>query len=112
MSTILVLNCCILGNDPSHIFPIEIERTKLVGTLKKAIKEEKKHTFRHVDADTLALWRVSIPDDKSLKDNLRKLDPDDEPLSPMRELSEVFAESPAHRHVHIIVRPIPIGECN
>jgi hypothetical protein len=41
-----------------HIFPVKITRTESVRTLKKVIKEEKKHVFRHIDADTLKIWKV------------------------------------------------------
>src|SRR5580693_7268569 len=113
MSNTLVLNCWLLGDDPTHIFPVKIERTELVGTLKKTIKDEKKHAFEHVDADTLVLWRVSIPVGGSFKQNLSKLDfVDEQSLSAVDELSEVFAESPAPKHVHVIVRSFPIGECD
>jgi hypothetical protein len=110
----LELNCLVLGDDnPSHIFPVKIEKTALVGTLKEVIKDKKKPAFEHVDADTLVLWRVSIPVGGSFKQNLSKLDfVDEQSLSAVDELSEVFAESPVAKHVHVIVRSFPIGECN
>lgn len=40
MSTLLQLNCWVLGDDPNRIFPVEIAGTKTVGSLKKAIKDE------------------------------------------------------------------------
>jgi hypothetical protein len=46
------------GDDTPHIFSVKINCTESVGTLKKAIKEEKKHAFQHVDADTLNIWKV------------------------------------------------------
>jgi hypothetical protein len=52
------LNCLVLGDDPNHVFPVEIAPTRTVGGLKKAIKGEKKHTFEHIDADALVLWKV------------------------------------------------------
>jgi len=48
----------VLGDDPSHVFTVEIPKTKTVSILKKAIKEEKKHALEGVDADTLVLWKV------------------------------------------------------
>src|SRR5258708_3115374 len=113
MSDMLDLNCWVLGDDPSHIFPIEIAESKTVGGLKKAIKEEKKPEFDHVAADSLDLWKVSIPDDRNLKENIGKLDFDDEqPLSPMAKLSKVFADAPEEMHLHIVVRVPPAGELN
>jgi hypothetical protein len=75
MPTILELNCCIPG-DHRHTWALEIEATKSVGNLKEAIKEKQKHVFDHVDADTLVLWRVSIPDER-LEENITGLDFDE-----------------------------------
>lgn len=55
----LHLNCIVLGDDPSHIFPINIAQTRTVGDLKDMIKDKKKRYFDHVDADSLKLWKVS-----------------------------------------------------
>jgi hypothetical protein len=49
----------VLGDDHARVFTIEILSTKNVSALKRAIKDEKKHAFEHVDADTLVLWMVS-----------------------------------------------------
>jgi hypothetical protein len=57
-SDILLLNCCILGEE-RNVFSVEISKTKPVSILKDLIKEKKKHTFRGIDADTLNLWKVS-----------------------------------------------------
>jgi Crinkler effector protein N-terminal domain len=61
----------VLGEDHSHVFPVEISASKTVGALKKAIKAEKMHAFEHVDADSLILWSVSIPADETLEEKLR-----------------------------------------
>ena len=55
----LDLNCIVLSDDPSHVFPVKIARTESISTLKKMIKEEKKPAFDHVPTDTLSLWKVS-----------------------------------------------------
>jgi hypothetical protein len=55
----LELNCIVQGDDTDHLFTVEIAHTKNVSALRKAIEEEKKHTFEQVDADTLSLWKVS-----------------------------------------------------
>lgn len=61
MSDTLELNCWVLSDDddPRRIFPVKIAKNETVGTLKKAIKAEKKHAFEHIDADSLDLWQVS-----------------------------------------------------
>jgi Crinkler effector protein N-terminal domain len=109
----LDLNCLVVEDDISaaRVFPVKIARSETVGGLKDAIKDKKKHAFDGVDADRLDLWKVSIPDDRSLKENISKLKFDDEQsLSPMKELLEVFSESPARKHLHIVVRAPPAGE--
>lgn len=58
MSDMLNLNCWLLGDDPQRVFPVEIAKTKTVGGLKKAIKDEKKHAFDGIDADLVDLWKV------------------------------------------------------
>jgi hypothetical protein len=45
MSNILELNCWVIGDDPRHVIPIKIASSETVGTLKKAIKDEIKHSF-------------------------------------------------------------------
>ena len=71
MANTLALNCLVAGDDPDHIFTIEIADTKNVGGLKDAIKDKKKLTFQHVDADALVIQKVSLSVDESLKESLR-----------------------------------------
>jgi len=95
MSSTLHLNCLVLGDDASHVFVIKMERTESISALKDAIKDKKRHAFQHVDADTLVLWKVSIPVSRSLTENLGKLDfVDEDSLLPVEELSDVFSDSP------------------
>jgi hypothetical protein len=57
--SVIVLNCWVLGDDSSRVFPVKIATTESVGTLKKLIKEEKERGFlRDVDASDLGLWKV------------------------------------------------------
>ena len=49
------LNCLLLGESRTHTFSVGIQAKKAVGAFNKAIKEEKRHAFDHVDADTLIL---------------------------------------------------------
>jgi hypothetical protein len=59
MSNILELNCWVLGDDPRHVFPVKIATSETIGYLKKAIKDEIKHSFDDLDAKSLDLWKVS-----------------------------------------------------
>jgi hypothetical protein len=110
MSATLQLNCWVFGDDVSRVFPVKITNTESVGTLKKAIKEEKKPAFDHVTADSLALWKVSFPVNHSLQQNLANLDLTDETsLSSVDVLLEVFSNVPPFKHLHIVVKPC-VGE--
>jgi hypothetical protein len=101
MPSTLELNCLVSGDDPSHIFTIEIADARNVSALKDAIKEKKKPAFDHIPADTLILWKSSFPVDESLQENLRKF-VGEKPLSPVNKLSKVFSN--VHdTHLHIVV---------
>ena len=54
MGTPLALNCWVLGEDSTRIFPVLIDGDKNVCDLKKP-------AFDHIDADSLDVWNVSIP---------------------------------------------------
>jgi hypothetical protein len=56
---LITINCWVLSDDLDCVFPVDIDREKSVGALKKAIKEEKKPAFDHIPADRLGLWKVS-----------------------------------------------------
>ena len=112
MSSTLNLNCLVLGDDASRTFPIKIAKSDTVGDLRDAIKEKNSHTFQHVDAHALVLWKVSILVNRSLTQNLsNRTFGDESPLLPVDELSEVFSDSPARRHLHIVVSAPPASEC-
>jgi len=101
----------VLGDDLSHIFTIEIPDIKTVGTLKDRVKDKKKPAFDHIPADNLALWKVSCPVNRSLNGILGKLEfVDEESLSPVDGLLEVFPKSPVRKHLHIVVKAPPTGE--
>jgi hypothetical protein len=83
---------------------------KTVIDLRKGIKNEKRPEFDHVAADTLVLWKVSIPVVQSLNETLDELDlVDAGSLSPVKKLSTVFADAPEEGHLHVVVKR-PIGE--
>ena len=110
---IFELNCLVLGDNRNHIFPVKIPSTESVGTLKKAIKDEKKNSLQFVDADSLILWKVSIPVDKDFEYSLKAHHPDfvdEESLTPVGSLSGFFSEPPVSMQLHIVVK-LPIGKC-
>ncbi|KAM6492769.1 hypothetical protein JOM56_012493 [Amanita muscaria] len=69
-----------------------------------------KYTFQHVDAGNLALWKISFPVTGSLQEDLSKHEfVDEELLSPVEELSDVFSEPHVQKHLHIVVKPPPVA---
>ena len=112
----LYINCLVFGDGSSHLFTIEIEDTKNVSALKKAIKDEKKHSFEHVDADSLDIFKVSIPMDDDIDSTLKRFQPEHDPergvhhLSlPVKPLKGVFGD-PIDEHIHVIVQHPPPGK--
>jgi hypothetical protein len=135
----LKLFCWVRGNAHGQPFPLDIVDTRTVGDLKEAIKEKKKVAFKHVDADTLTLWKVSTPISASrrhcelmlamrlwqvsLKYNLNegsggpleRLELTDgiegvRELSPLERLSDAFPDALKDNHVHIVVECPITGE--
>jgi hypothetical protein len=110
MSAILNLSCWLVGDDATSIFQAEFVNTRSVATLKDAIKEKKKPVLDHIPADSLRLWRCSIPVDRDLQKRLASLDlADESQLSSVDDLLEIFPELPPRKHLHIIVNT-SIGE--
>ena len=111
--SLLLLNCWVLGEDSNRIFPVKIDRDENVGGLKKAIKEEKKPAFNPITADSLDVWKVSIPIDKDASlvaqvKNLKVLKT--KPLLPVWLLSGIF-QNVVGQHLHVIVRT-STSECS
>ena len=111
--TTLRLFCRILTDDPelNNVFSVRVASTASVDELKKAIKDDKQRGLAPYDADTLSLWKASIPVDANLNESLKNLDlTNKEPLNPVDELSEVFSDPPQKRHLHIVVQLPHAGE--
>jgi len=112
MTNTLTLFCLVDGD--SAPFPVEIESTKTVGSLKDSIKLKKTPRFDDVAADELTLWSVSIPvsdddDDEAplYIDNI--LETDKKKLKATTKLSKVFGAVPEDT-IHIIVQRPPPGK--
>lgn len=56
MCTKLKLNCWVVGTNLRRAFPVKIQSSESVGTLRKEIQKERKGQS---PADTLILWKVS-----------------------------------------------------
>ncbi|KAG2100178.1 uncharacterized protein F5147DRAFT_813356 [Suillus discolor] len=104
----LKLNCIVLGDDPRHIFPVNIERTKTVGDLREVIKDKTKRQFDDVDAHCLELWKVDLPVNETIEHNLNNLTLDPmKSLSPVDEMVKIFPNAPPHKYLHIIIQYPP-----
>jgi Crinkler effector protein N-terminal domain len=108
---IYTIFCVTVGEN--NVFPIEIKSSKTVGTLKKMIKEEKKNRFANIDADSLELYHVEIPDDEHLAKAVNQrfnTEPVLKALRATEELSSLFPETPAKKTVHILVQTPEISK--
>jgi hypothetical protein len=101
-----------LFEDRGGPFPVDIDETRTVGHLKKAIKQEKPVDLADVDADHLNLYHVNLKyvnsDEQAritrVKEALKGL----EPLGPLRKLSNIEDGFPEDEDsVHIIVQLPP-----
>jgi hypothetical protein len=111
MTSTFTLFCYVRGEESRRVFEVDIGKQKSVAALKKAIKEEKSQAFRDIDADSLVLWNVSVPFNRSLKGNVEQLSlVDDESLQPPDILVDVFPSGLEKRSVHIVVKRPPPGE--
>jgi hypothetical protein len=99
----LALNCWLDGDDVSQVFPIKIPGTESVGSLKDAIKAKKKPVLDHIAADSLLLWKVSIPDDANLKESLDNLNGTFLSTS-TAPVSFVFSDAPRSGYLHIVAK--------
>ena len=111
MSLPLKLNCLVLGNDPSLIFPVEIAGTESVGALRESIKDKKKSAFDDVPAHTLNIFMVFCPVNDDLGAVLKRFRPEHDPSNgvhylsnPAKRLKEAF-EDYIDKHIYVIVQP-------
>ena len=108
---IITLNCCILSDDPSHVFSLKIDNNKNVSVLRKAIKDEKKPAFDSITANRLNLWNVSIKINDNLPEKLREHS-HKKALCLTKILSDVFPNGTlAVNTLHIVI-DAPPGMCH
>ncbi|THG97817.1 hypothetical protein EW145_g7539, partial [Phellinidium pouzarii] len=97
---ILTLLCLVYhtGDKPSprDLFLVEIANTKLVGTLKKAIKEENQNTFANIDARNLKLKRFG--------DYIKNSHNPKEDTLPAKPLYRIFPKQPDEETLSIIIK--------
>ena len=113
---LLEINCLVLSDEPRHIdiFPVKISTVGNVSALRELVKEKKSHTFQHLDAHYIVLWKVSLSadsdSDSDLQGKLKDLVLDDKnQLMPLTGLAEVFSNI-NEEDLHVVIRA-PTGEC-
>jgi hypothetical protein len=90
-------------------FPVTIANSDTVGLLAEAILKKNPNDLKNVDAHRLDLYKVSFPDDATLKQSVRQ--PLDHKLDAgSEELSQLFPINPPARTVSIIVDIQGVGE--
>lgn len=103
---------CLVDEEPtSNAFTLSMSATATVGGLKKVVKAEKALDFEDVDANDLAVWRVSIPvtdDDDEVPISLSSFGEKNK-LGPATRNSKVFSEDFPEETIHIIVQRPPPG---
>ncbi|KAG0315818.1 hypothetical protein BGZ99_007246 [Dissophora globulifera] len=102
---------CLLDGE-STPFPVEIESTKTIGALKKAIKDDNAVAFADVDAKMLTLWKVSVPVlPKKERKGISLVDVPSQELDETDDVSDAFKETLPKKTIHIIVqRPLPVRD--
>jgi hypothetical protein len=90
-------------------FSVDIQRSKTVDHLKKAILKEKPNDLKDIDADHLDLFKVDILYDSNFEGSVcqafrEELD------NPFTTLSEIFTKKPRAKAVSILVEIPVIGE--
>jgi hypothetical protein len=105
LMTMLKLICCVRGDDFLDTFAVNINEDNNVCELKNAIKERKRLIFDDIPADSLRLWKVSVPINRDLKNGVKALNLlEDDMLVPHEILSEIFMSDLERKNVHIIIR--------
>jgi Crinkler effector protein N-terminal domain len=112
---LLKLYCWVLGDGPQNVFPVKIASDKYIGTLKEYIKDWKQAMFGHIDANALALYKITVAE-AVLGNELEKINLENpenlEKLQPTLKLSGAFSHPPADNHLHVVVIVwSPDGEC-
>ena len=106
----LTLVCYVRGDDHTCVFHVKINKTEFVADLKKAIKKEKSPIFDDITADSLRLWKASVPITRDLKKDVDAPNLLNDDSLPYGILSEIFLSDLEKKSVHIIIGRIQSGE--
>lgn len=105
------LLCYVRGDNPRYTFIVNINEDKTVSELKDTIKEKKRPNFDDIPADSLSLWKASVPINRDLKECVEALNlVDEDSLYSHEILSDIFSSGLEEKSVHIIVERPNSGE--
>ncbi|PKB96380.1 hypothetical protein RhiirA5_434941, partial [Rhizophagus irregularis] len=108
----ITLSCLIQGTSLDKYFKITIDKNNEISDLKEIIWNKNKNTFYNIDANNLILWKVQIP--VSDKAKFKQLSNFTESTiegdlggtkinDATADVKEIFDNSPAKKHIHIII---------
>ena len=112
-SSTFTLNCLVLGDSPPPLraFPVHIERSLLIGDLKKIVKADLAPRLDKIPANEIVLWKVDIPVyapnaglcalESGEQTDVKKLGGQELPA--LWAIEEFFENRPPSKNIHIIV---------
>ena len=107
----LTLICYVRDDNCKQAFEVEIDKAKSVSALREAIKEKTRPKFDDISADSLSLWKASVPINRDLKKCVETLNlVDDDSLYSYEILSDIFSSGLEGKSVHIIIDRHHSGE--
>ncbi|KAF9974932.1 hypothetical protein BGZ75_000672, partial [Mortierella antarctica] len=111
MANKMTLFCLMDGESLSKAFSIKIHLDDTVDDLKKLIKTEQAPAFDNLTANSLTLWKVSVPisdDDEEEAPFLLDALSEKKKLNPRNDISVVFGgEQPKKSDLVVVQRPSP-----
>jgi len=91
-------------------FLVITESSETVSEFKERILEKNPNSFKGVDAASLTLYQVQLPDDDTLEQSAARAVNATQPLRSSRLLSGIFPSNPPVRTVNIVVKVETVGE--
>ncbi|KAK7438249.1 hypothetical protein VKT23_018180 [Stygiomarasmius scandens] len=90
------------------LFPVRIPGSHTVGELKEKIKEKNSDDLKGPNAHKLDLFKVSIPSEDDLVQELNDAVDCFDPLDPIAKLLTIFPDEPPDGIIHIAAKPSTI----
>ncbi|CAB5192118.1 unnamed protein product [Rhizophagus irregularis] len=107
----ITLSCLIQGTSLDKYFKITIDKNNEISDLKEIIWNKNKNTFSNIDANNLILWKVKIPVNDKAK--FKQINFTESTIEgdlggtkindATADVKEIFDNSPAKKHIHIII---------